>query len=133
MTAYILRFIAMIFLRAEWASLCTELVRQPHGCSMGGFNILQPHRLFSDCWSQEKITRHGPTVIASICMRFAGLSGAESPPVVARGASTIEQQIVRVINQPIRANRHQEDPRVYCSRLLLSEAIPKAEMPNLVP
>jgi membrane carboxypeptidase/penicillin-binding protein len=127
MGAYIIRVIAKTLLRAEWAALHSEVIRR-HSMLTDGSNPVAPllvQRLLVS-GEDHRHGRHCGFDLYAICRaiwRRVAWSRRE-------GASTIEQQIVRVLTNRFEPTVSRK-VRELLLAALLSKAIPKSATPSL--
>jgi len=127
MTAFIVRIIAKTFLRTEWATLHSQMITHYKTISIGSGPVaplLAQQLLISG--EDHRHGRHCGFDLYAICRamwRRLAYGRRE-------GASTIEQQIVRVLSNRFEPTISRKIREVLLATLL-SEAIPKSAMPKL--
>lgn len=127
MTAYIIRFIVKTFLGAEWTTLHSQLIRHHSMLSDGSHPaapLLVQRLLVSG--EDHRHGRHCGFDLYAICRaiwRRAAYGRRE-------GASTIEQQIVRVLTNRFEPTISRK-VRELLLATLLSKDVPKSAMPSL--
>jgi membrane carboxypeptidase/penicillin-binding protein len=127
MAAYILRVIVKTLLHAEWETLCAALMRSRRMLTHGLYPTtpLVVQRLLVSA-EDHRHARHCGFDVYAICRaiwRRVAFGRRE-------GASTIEQQIVRVLTNRFEPTVSRKLHELMLAALL-SEAIPKSQMPNL--